>query len=69
MVAGQPAGALDGPATSPSTPQPLPALGGRFPWSSRPLADGSVRSVDRNTPEATLKLYIQKADGMPFPEL
>jgi hypothetical protein len=50
--------------------KPLPPLGGRFPRVFLVLfADGSVRSVDRKTPEATLKLYIQKADGMALPDL
>lgn len=49
---------------------PLPPLGGKFPRIFNVLfADGSIRAVPTNTPEATLKLYIQKADGMVLPGL
>jgi hypothetical protein len=32
------------------------------------LADGSVRAIPNTLPEATLKLLIQRDDGMPIPD-
>jgi len=50
--------------------QPLPPLGGRFTRIINVLfAEGSVRAIQSDNPEAALKLYIQKDDNNIVPEL
>ncbi|HZY85605.1 MAG TPA: H-X9-DG-CTERM domain-containing protein, partial [Gemmataceae bacterium] len=43
---------------------PLPPLGGRFPSGfNAAFADGSVRLIPKDTPEATIKGYVTRNGG------
>ena len=47
----------------------LPALGvGERKTAAMVMFDASVRQITKDTAEKLLRLYIERADGMPTPE-